>query len=244
MGLPIVPWARVNCSALPVPKGEPVKSLLSLMLLAAAMLPALGQAQTINICDRTPQVRDHLLLSFRGERGGVPNCAAVDSQTMRRINYQMHLNDKGITTLRAGDFANLHVDWLSLNNNELTALPDGVFDGLTINQTLHLHGNQLTSEGLPDGVFDGMNRLQRLTLSNNQLAELPAGIFGDLIQLRGLSLNNNQLTREGLPDGVFARLDELNLLDLRNNHLVGLTQYDPLIGPKRYVTSFCVLLDG
>ena len=153
---------------------------------------------------------------------------------MNRLNYQINLDDKGITTLRAGDFANLHVDWLRLINNELTALPEGVFDGLTINQTLHLHGNQLTSEGLPEGVFNGMNRLQRLTLSNNQLTELPAGIFDDLIQLRRLSLNNNQLTREGLPDGVFARLDELSFLDLRNNHLVGLTQYDPLIGPKRY----------
>ena len=47
-----------------------MRSLLTLMLLVAAMLPALGQAQTINICDRTPQVRDYLLQSFRGERGG------------------------------------------------------------------------------------------------------------------------------------------------------------------------------
>ena len=32
-----------------------------IMLLAAIVLPALSQAQTTNICDRTPKVRDEIL---------------------------------------------------------------------------------------------------------------------------------------------------------------------------------------
>ena len=38
---------------------------LIIMLLAAAMLPALSQAQTINICDRTLEVRSAILDEIR-----------------------------------------------------------------------------------------------------------------------------------------------------------------------------------
>ena len=46
------------------------KSLTIIMLLAAAMLPAFSQAQPpVNICDRTPQVRDYIMNRIN-ERGG------------------------------------------------------------------------------------------------------------------------------------------------------------------------------
>ena len=51
-----------------------MRSLLTFMLLAATMLPALSQAQTVNICDRTPQVRDAIM-----ERMEADDCVAVDS---------------------------------------------------------------------------------------------------------------------------------------------------------------------
>ena len=41
--------------------GRCMKRLLTFMLLTAAMLPTLGQAQTVNICDRTPTVVEHIL---------------------------------------------------------------------------------------------------------------------------------------------------------------------------------------
>ncbi len=50
-----------------------MRSLLTIML-AAAMLPALSYAQTVNICDRTPQVRDRIM-----QRVGADDCAAVDA---------------------------------------------------------------------------------------------------------------------------------------------------------------------
>ena len=58
-----------------------MRSLLTIMLLAAAMLPALIQAQTVNICDRTPQVRDQILQMLEAD-----DCAAVDSQEMTYIH--------------------------------------------------------------------------------------------------------------------------------------------------------------
>ena len=49
-----------------------MRSLLTIMLLAAAMLPALSQAQTVNICERTPQVRDTILQALHAN-----DCAAA-----------------------------------------------------------------------------------------------------------------------------------------------------------------------
>ena len=43
------------------PWRKPRVLLAVAMLLAATVLPALSQAQFINICDRTPQVRDAIL---------------------------------------------------------------------------------------------------------------------------------------------------------------------------------------
>ena len=49
---------------------------------------------------------------------------------------------------------------LDLRHNKLSALPDGVFDGLSNLQELDLGGNPLST--LPDGVFDGLSNLQEL----------------------------------------------------------------------------------
>ena len=51
----------------------------------------------------------------------------------------LNLGDAGIATLKRGDFANLSgIDRLRLDDNDLTALPAGVFEGLddTLTQLL------------------------------------------------------------------------------------------------------------
>ena len=59
---------------------------------------------------------------------------------------------------------------------------------------------------LPAGVFDGMTRLERLHLSSNRLTELPDGVFDDLTSLRFLSLSNNHLVGLTHNDPLFAGL--------------------------------------
>ena len=205
-----------------------MRKLLTFMLLAAAMLPALSQAQTVNICDRTPQVRDEIMLAI-----GASDCAAMTAAQLASI-HDLSLHVKQLTTLRAGDFDGLTLlRHLALSYNQLTALPVGLFDGLINLRSLTLERNQLTT--IDAGLFDGLTRLQDLNLSENQLTALPAGLFDNLIMLRELDLSDNKLARAGLPAGLFDGLTRLEGLNLSRNHLVGLSDHDPLFGAIPYV---------
>ena len=217
-----------------------------LTALTALLLCAAGQAQTVDICDRTQQVRDALL-----EAVDADDCAAVDSKGLAGVET-LDLRSKRLTALRAGDFnglASLQHLWLSgnqlatlpdgafdgltglrrlfLDSNPLTTLPDGVFDSLTSLQYLYL-GSQLTT--LPDGAFDGLTSLVLLALDGNQLTTLPDGVFNRLASLVSLSLSLNQLTT--LPDGVFDGLTGLQDLSLGGNPLTTLPDgaFDGLTG--------------
>ena len=141
-----------------------MKALLTSLLLTAAVLPALSHAQTVNICDRTPQVRDAILEGSVGD-----DCADV---YVWGIQWPaLNLEGKQLTTLKAGDFDDLTgLQWLNLSNNQLTTLPEGVFDGLTNLQELRLHNNQLTA--LPEGVFDDLTKLEYLDLRGSYLVGL------------------------------------------------------------------------
>jgi len=188
-----------------------MRSVLTIMLLAVAMLPALGHAQTVNICDRTPQVRDQILQAL-----GANDCAAVDSQSLSGLT---RLPLPGLTGLKAGDFDGLPgLQQLVLAGNQLASLPAGAFDGLTSLQILGLIDNQLTA--LPAGVFDKLTRLQRLDVRNTRLAALPAGAFDKLTSLQWLDLSTSRLA--ALPAGAFDKLTRLQRLDLSTSRLAAL----------------------
>jgi len=116
-------------------------------------------------------------------------------------------NIKSVTTIR-------------LDNNRLTTLPQGIFQGLNSLQELHLDGNRLIT--LPQGIFQGLNCLYQLHLFNNKLTKLPQGIFHGLNGLWQLSLCDNRLTT--LPQGIFQGLNSLQQLRLDNNRLITLPQ--------------------
>ena len=105
-------------------------------------------------------------------------------------------------------------DWsFLLDNNELSALPEDVFDGMFNLRYLYLSNNELSE--LPEDVFDGLANLETLSLHNNELSELPDGVFDSLANLEGLGLSFNELSE--LPDGVFDGLANLHLLYLDEN---------------------------
>ena len=88
-----------------------MRTLLTCLLLAAAVLPAISQAQTVDICDRTPQVRDAIMQALEAD-----DCAAVGLAGI----YSLDLSGSELTALRAGDFAGLtSLQQLYLFHNQL-----------------------------------------------------------------------------------------------------------------------------
>ena len=233
-----------------------MRSLLTIMLLAAAMLPAaavlpaLSHAQTVNLCDRTPLVREEILrhLGHTERFAEYSVCSTASAVQMRRIitvslRHGWLGERNKVTELKAGDFANLtSLHSLDLGDNELTALPEGLFDGLPNLYGLDLGQNRLTAlpedlfdgltslqtlglgdnrlTALPEDLFDGLTSLRILYLHHNRLTALPEDLFDGLTSLRHLGMSNNQLC--SLPTGIFGGLTSLQHLDLQDNHLVRL----------------------
>ena len=169
---------------------------------------------TPGICDRTQQVQDGILAKL----ADVAECEAVTVANLAGIG-RLDLDDKGITSLKAGDFAGLTgMTTLILNDNDLTSLPAGVFSGLTALSSLFLVGNDLSS--LPANVFSGLTSLGNINLRDNDLSSLPANVFSGLTSLWDISLRDNDLS--SLPATVFSGLTSLINIDLLNNDLTSL----------------------
>ena len=101
----------------------------ALALLFMLVVPTQAQAQEgRGICGRTEQVRTAILERI----DGVTNCALVTDAHLGAIEGTLRMDDTGITSLRAGDFAGLSLlTELILSSSDLSNLPEGVFSGLS-----------------------------------------------------------------------------------------------------------------
>ena len=181
-------------------------------LMAVQTITVTVNNDSVELCERTEQVRDAILAKL-----GETNCGNVGSEELATVSGTINLVNKQITSLKSDDFYGLTaLTALWLNNNQLESLPEGIFSGLTALTQLTLYNNQL--ESLPAGIFSDLTALRSsLQLQNNQLESLPAGIFSGLTALTGISLHNNQL--ESLPAGIFSGLTALTGISLYNNQL-------------------------
>ena len=129
----------------------------------------LGNALAGGVCGRTAQVRDELVRLAQANDPAVTDCMKVDAAALAGITGVLRLGGKGIAALKAGDFAGLGgVTNLFLNDNALTELPAGVFDGLRRVGLVLLGAAQRPGGREPaDGVFQPLTALTGLNLSNN-----------------------------------------------------------------------------
>ena len=184
--------------------------------LTSAATGAVAPFPTSSICGRTAEVRDELLYLIEDNEGAAVACADVTAAHLAAITGYLALDSYGITALAAGDFAGLaSLTELGLGDNDLSTLPDDVFEPLTALTGLYLNTNDLTT--LPAGVFGPLTSLTELYLFDNALSTLPAGVFAGLTALTILDLIDNDLTT--LPAGVFAGLTALTELYLDANDL-------------------------
>lgn len=86
-------------------------------------------------------------------------------------------------------------------DNQLTTLPNNIFESLATLEFLFLFNNQLTT--LPEHMFiSEQKNLVMLNLHNNTLTTLPANVFKPLTKIMYLNLKDNQLTT--LPENIFV----------------------------------------
>ncbi len=172
-------------------------------------------AQTVNICDRTEQVRDEILRSIAHN-----NCATVTAVQLSRV-VTLELAAMGIVSLKEFDFDNLHrLEELHLYSNQLTFLPEDLFDGLSRLKKLDLGRNRFTT--LPESLFDGLSRLEELRLDSCNLTSLPENLFDGLFELELLDIGHNPFTT--LPEDLFDGLRNLGTLVLEENSLTSLPE--------------------
>ena len=95
-------------------------------------------------------------------------------------------------TLQAQDFNGLSsLTGLSLSENRLTTLPEGIFTGLSSLERLDLSANSLAA--LPPEIFQGLSSLEELRLDGNRLAALPPGLLDDTLSKLGIGPENQGL---------------------------------------------------
>ena len=151
------------------------------------------------ICDRTRELREALV----SLASGIASCADMDAAALAALPASLDLANRGIASLKAGDFAGLgHVTSLNLCQNELADLTPGVLDPLTALSTLDVSRNAIAR--IPAGAFDPLTELEFLNLNTNEIAVVFPGAFDRLTKLQNLTLDSNELA--ALPDGIFEPL--------------------------------------
>ena len=180
-------------------------------------------AQNPGICDRTLEVQTEIILRILGN----PTCDLVTDAQLNAFtgsSGRLLLGNKGIPSLKVGDFAGLtSIREIHVNHNSFTELPSGLFDGLASLEDLRLQSNQLTV--LPQGVFSSLAdspNLDTLRLENNEISTIETGAFEGVTfsataTSRPLYLYGNKLST--LQPGAFDGLSNVTWLRLDDNEI-------------------------
>ena len=140
------------------------------------------------LSDRTQQVRDAIVAA-----AGVESADDVTPSHLAAIS-SLNFHDKGITSLKAGDFDGItKLRLLYLSFNSLDPLPSGIFDNNTQLTILDLQHNGLTS--LPSDIFDNNTQLITLVLSYNDISDVSE--LESLTWLDNLALSGNPISDYG-----------------------------------------------
>ena len=119
-------------------------------------------AQITNICGRTPEVRDFIVVSLVNNFDREDDCANVLADDLARFRV-VNLSGGQVASLQSGDFSGLtSVTTIRLDQSPLTTLPYGIFADLPALTSISIRDSSL---GLPDGMFAGLhNELTTLNL--------------------------------------------------------------------------------
>ncbi|XP_069696517.1 uncharacterized protein [Periplaneta americana] len=124
------------------------------------------------------------------------------------------LENNGISTIEPGAFNGLpKLHNLHLKDNNLSVLELGIFGNLKVLSGLHIAGNKLKT--ITPGVFIDLESLYYLSLETNEIKYLRQDMFIGLTNLRNLWLSDNKISH--LDPDVFKLMPVLSLISLRDN---------------------------
>lgn len=133
---------------------------------------------------------------------------------------RLYVFQNSIATLSKDDFKGLvDVETLDMSQNDLSEIPDRVFETMSKLKNLDLSSNRITH--ISKDSFSGLVQLERLYLDANHIQSIHLEAFEGLEMLLELKLQKNQLT--SLPSLNFPRL---LLLDLSYNKMSNLGPSD------------------
>ncbi|KAI8508168.1 Leucine-rich repeat and immunoglobulin-like domain-containing nogo receptor-interacting protein 2 [Branchiostoma belcheri] len=152
-----------------------------------------------------------------------------DFAGLTRLNY-LNMNNNQITSIAPGSFRDLiRLNGLRLSGNRLQLLPRGVFQGLANLTKLHVDGNQLVL--LIDNLFQDLTSLEVLDISSNPIVFVSPRAFYGLVSLRQLFMTGNNLT--AMPSKAFYYIQNLKWLTFQQMPAMAVTgdtfQYLPLL---------------
>nr|XP_022298273.1 leucine-rich repeat serine/threonine-protein kinase 2-like isoform X2 [Crassostrea virginica] len=121
------------------------------------------------------------------------------------------------------------VEKLSLNDNQLTAIPDRFFESMENLHFVEIRKNKLSS--FPMEILSCCPVLASLNLSNNEIAHWELDPQKAQLTLTELVLNHNALTY--IPEGIGQALPNLEVLQINSNKLDKLTGSLGLVSLRR-----------
>lgn len=158
----------------------------------------------------------HMTCSDFGVQTMLPD-ACQYSLIVRELTLEPETSD--IRTIQARAFDGLRVKKLVLSGLGIEAVNESAFDWLAGDlQELSLDGNQLTA--LPDSVFSPLSGLKILQLQNNRLTTIGRHLLDGLASLTVLDLSGNQISYVHLE--AWAPVPKLSTLKLHNNVMDGI----------------------
>ncbi|NXO03817.1 OMD protein, partial [Rhinopomastus cyanomelas] len=107
-----------------------------------------------------------------------------------------------------------HIQQLYLQNNDIEAMPAGLFTNATFLREINLSHNRIKSHMIDRGVFAKLSHLVQLHLQHNELEEFPLPLPSSLERLL---LGFNKISR--LAGDALEGLPNITMLDLCSNFL-------------------------
>ncbi|XP_028431425.1 extracellular matrix protein 2 isoform X3 [Perca flavescens] len=146
-------------------------------------------------------------------RGGLPPGCYISDVTLTCENAKLiYFPPLAIPELRS----------LSLEDNNISSIPEEAFNGIPNLEWINLKKNKLTSAGIDAKAFKGLKMLRRLYLDGNLLEAVPANLPPTLQELK---ISENRL--RGINKHSFQDLSSLVILELEGN-LLSEGNVDPL----------------